>query len=305
MNILKLETSSIPPLPCLIPPRPLPSLTRRRFTAPQVLAALAYSRNPPGLWFVNPQQWVTRHMFQRASIWDIPLVKPRFGCAFDITLSAHGYDVAAELRAQLGHFMSGGKCDRGFIGLSRNALRPKPSVEFGFPTGLSMPALETLNRGRLGISVVFHVRGDVDPDLLEASLSSVIARFPGAAEVILVFVEPPRGKRRLQEIIRSSNDRAPFPVGAVEEPVLHGGGRQAAGEWVGGSGVWSGLQTDKHCSGEFVMQLEVGDVLLADVTYDNIFHFGKPVLPYTRLIESEGGGGSPTLTCIRSFPTPR
>ncbi|CAM9374529.1 unnamed protein product, partial [Laminaria digitata] len=35
------------------------------------------------------------------------------------------------------------------------------------------------------------------------------------------------------------------------------------------------------------MQLEVGDVLLTDVTYANIFHFGKPVVPYTRLGEDE------------------
>lgn len=257
------------------------------FLTPQVLAALAYSRNPAGVWFINPQQWVTRHMFQRASIWDIPLVKPRFACAFDISLSAHGYDIAAELRAQLGHFMSGGKCDRGFVALRRAALRPKPSIEFGFPTDLKMPGLDPLH-GPLSVSVVFRVGWDVDPDLLDVSLVSVVSRFPGAAEVVIVFAESPRGRKRLREVIRVNDRRAPFSVGAVEEQEWKGGPAAAAR---GGSDAWSALRTDMHIAGEFVMQLEVGDVLLADVTYDNIFHFGKPVLPYTRL--SEDGGGSP------------
>ncbi|CAM9733800.1 unnamed protein product, partial [Laminaria digitata] len=260
---------------------------------PEVLAALAYSRNPPGLWFINPQQWVTHHMFQRASIWDIPLVKPRFGCAFDITLSVHGYDVAAELRAQLGHFVSGGKCDRGFVALRQDSLRPKPSIEFGFPTSRSMPSLDPLG-GRLAVSIVFHVRWDVNPDLLDASLASVAVRFPGAAEVVIVFAEPPHGKKRLREVIRANDQRSPFPVRAVGGqglPVLTiGGNGQQQHVAGGGSGVWSGLRADEHCLGEFVMQLEAGDVLVEDVTYDSLFHFGKPVVPFTRL-KGAGGGG--------------
>ena len=265
-----------------------PIFSRLASLTPQVLAALAYSRNPAGVWFINPQQWVTRHMFQRASIWDIPLVKPRFGCAFDISLSAHGYDVAAELRTQLGHFVSGGRCDRGFVALGRGALRPKPSIEFGFPTDLRMPSLDPL-QGTLAVSVVFRVGRDVDPDLLDASLASVVSRFPGAAEVVIVFAGSPRGRKRLREVIRENDRRAPFPVGAVEEQ--EGGGVRAAAE--GGSEVWSALRTDFHFAGEFVMQLEVGDVLLADVTYDSFFHFGKPVLPYTRLNEDGGRVSSP------------
>lgn len=234
-------------------------------------------------------------MFQRASIWDIPLVKPRFGCAFDIALSVHGYDVAAELRAQLGHFVSGGKCDRGFVALRQDALRPKPSIEFGFPTTRAMPSLDPLG-GPLAVSVLFHVRWDVNPDLLDASLASVIDRFPGAAEVVIVFAEPPRGKKRLREIIRANDLRAPFPVGAVGGQgllVLSPGTGQGQQQHVagGGSGVWSGLRADEHCSGAFVMQLEAGDVLVEDVTYDSFFHFGKPVVPYTRLQGSKGGGG--------------
>jgi len=63
----------------------------------QLLAGLAYSQNPPGIWFLNPQQWVMHHMFRPASVWDIPLVKPRFGCMTSLALATLGYDVAHEL----------------------------------------------------------------------------------------------------------------------------------------------------------------------------------------------------------------
>lgn len=49
------------------------------------------------MWFLNPEQWVTHHMFKHVSVWDIPLVKPRFGCSTDLSLVASGYDVAHEL----------------------------------------------------------------------------------------------------------------------------------------------------------------------------------------------------------------
>ena len=47
------------------------------------------------------------------------------------------------------------------------------------------------------------------------------------------------------------------------------------------------------------MQLEAGDILVEDVTYDSFFHFGKPVVPYTRLKGAGHGGrgriGSPSF----------
>lgn len=68
-----------------------------RLVERKILAALAYSRNEPGLWFLNPPQWVTHHMFMDVSIWDIPLVKPRFACSMDMALSTKGYDMGAGL----------------------------------------------------------------------------------------------------------------------------------------------------------------------------------------------------------------
>ncbi|CAM9604376.1 unnamed protein product [Scytosiphon promiscuus] len=249
---------------------------------PEVLAALAYSRNEAGLWFINPQQWVTHHMFQQASIWDIPLVKPRFGCAFDISMAAQGYDVAAALESQLGHFVSGSACERGFIPLDRASLRPKASIEFGFPTGREMPSIS--GRG-LKVSVVFYASRRVSPTLLNASISSVVARFPEAHEVVVVFTEPPIKRTSLRDILRDQGKRSPFPIGAIEED---GPTETARGGWPG----WSGLRADDHASGEFVMQLEVGDILVTDVTYENIFHFEKPVIPFKRLALGDGTGSS-------------
>lgn len=69
-----------------------------------MLAALAYSRNRPGVWFLNPPQWVTHHMFKEASIWEIPLVKPRFGCSVDMSLSLAGFDMASALQQSFENF---------------------------------------------------------------------------------------------------------------------------------------------------------------------------------------------------------
>lgn len=238
-----------------------------------MLAALIYSRNPPGVWFINPQQWVMNHMFEPASIWDIPLVKPRFGCAFDMSMAVKGYDMAAVLDAQLSHFMSGSSCDLGFMFVHNTHLKPKANIEFGFPTGREMP---TIAEAKLRVSVVFYAGRHVSPTLLDASLSSTLARFPEAAEVVVVFTEAPAMRDSLLGVLEAHGQKAPFPVKVVEKD---GPALLPRGGWPG----WSGLRVDDFASGEFVMQLEVGDVLVEDVAYDNIFHFRKPVIPFMRL----------------------
>lgn len=218
-------------------------------------------------------------MFESASIWDIPLVKPRFGCAFDMSMAVKGYDMAAALEAQLSHFMSGSNCELGFMHMHQTHLLPKANIEFGFPSGREMP---TIADARLRVSVVFYAGRSVSTTLLDASISSVVARFPQAAEVVVVFTEAPTSRDGLMDVLDSHSQRAPFPVEIVEEdaPFL-----SPRGGWPG----WSGLGVDDIASGEFVMQLEVGDILVEDVAYDNIFHFRKPVVPFLRL-SLEGGG---------------
>eukprot|EP00903_Cladosiphon_okamuranus_P008170 g7869.t1 len=251
---------------------------------PEVLAALVYARNPPGVWFVNPQQWVMRHMFEPASIWDIPLVKPRFGCAFDMSMAVQGYDMAAALDDQLRHFMSGTACDLGFIHIPHTHLIPKANIEFGFPTGRQMPSI---TEARLRVSVVFFAGRQVSPTLLDASISSVAARFPEAAEVVVVFVEASAARDDVLSVLDAHARDAPFPVEAIEDNVSPLSPR---GGWPG----WSGLGVDDIASGEFVVQLEVGDILIEDMTYDNIFHFRKPVIPFLRL--SVDGGDTSNLS---------
>ncbi|CAB1103554.1 unnamed protein product [Ectocarpus sp. CCAP 1310/34] len=84
---------------------------------PQMLAALQYKRAAPGIWFFNPQEWVTSHLFQDASIWEIPLVKPRFTCELDPSSSADEFDVADILQRNLDFFAMGGTCEAGVISM--------------------------------------------------------------------------------------------------------------------------------------------------------------------------------------------
>lgn len=81
----------------------------------QMLAALQYKRATPGMWFFNPQEWLTKHLFQAASIWDIPLVKPRFTCEIYPSGSVPEADVAGVLRRNLDFFAMGGTCEGGTI----------------------------------------------------------------------------------------------------------------------------------------------------------------------------------------------
>lgn len=112
------------------PPRALCTHTRSPWfrCLPQVLAALQYSRQTEGIWFLDPQAWVSQHLFKEASIWDIPLVKPRFTCAINPTLmrrrarpAQQDLDVADVLRNSLDFFSKGGKCPNGQIDVKPNA----------------------------------------------------------------------------------------------------------------------------------------------------------------------------------------
>ncbi|CAM9918557.1 unnamed protein product [Ectocarpus sp. 13 AM-2016] len=97
---------------------------------PQALAALQYSRQPEGVWFLDPQAWVSKYLFKEVSIWDIPLVKPRFTCAVDPALlrnhalagAARGRrsssEVAQVLQDGLDFFSKGGTCSNGHIDFS-------------------------------------------------------------------------------------------------------------------------------------------------------------------------------------------
>ncbi|CBJ49205.1 expressed unknown protein [Ectocarpus siliculosus] len=94
---------------------------------PQALAALQYSRQPEGVWFLDPQAWISEYLFKEVSIWDIPLVKPRFTCAVDPALLRNhdsagptrggrsSFEVAQVLQDGLDFFSKGGTCSNGQI----------------------------------------------------------------------------------------------------------------------------------------------------------------------------------------------
>lgn len=82
------------------------------------MAALAYSKSTPGMWFINPQEWVARNLFKAVSIWKIPLLKPRYTCAIDPALkrSEIPHEVlVAGLKTNLDFFAMGGTCESGVI----------------------------------------------------------------------------------------------------------------------------------------------------------------------------------------------
>lgn len=82
------------------------------------MAALAYSRKTPGMWFINPQEWVARNLFKAASIWEIPLLKPRYTCTVNPSLERSEIPNAvlvAELKSNLDFFAKGGTCESGLL----------------------------------------------------------------------------------------------------------------------------------------------------------------------------------------------
>lgn len=86
-----------------------------------MLAALQHARQTEGVWFLDPLAWVSDHLFKEASIWNIPLVKPRFTCAINpVYLRDNGDDivVAEVLQSNLDFFSKGGKCPTGQIDLT-------------------------------------------------------------------------------------------------------------------------------------------------------------------------------------------
>lgn len=248
----------------------------------QVLASLAYSLNPAGVSFINPQQWVARHMFKQVSVWDIPLVKPRFGCAVDVSMSGQGYDVAAEMEKKLEYFSTGGLCETGYIALDTSSMRPKAQLEYGFPTGKAMPEIDPDS-----VSVAYSIAdtGEAAVSMFFLSLSSVVERFPLAAEVVVVFGPECDNREEVQEVIDALEQDARFPIRVVDgaTAIAESGSAEA------GAGSRSLLLAGEHCQGKFVLHLEPGEVLLADVSYGHLFHFGKPVLPFGRYDDSVVG----------------
>ncbi|CAM9769234.1 unnamed protein product [Ectocarpus sp. 6 AP-2014] len=255
-----------------------------RVYVPELLAALSYSRNTEGVVFHNPTQWTHHHFFEEKSIWDIPLVKPHFSCALDIKPSLQGLDVAEKIRKWLDSFRHGARCERGFVKMHKKHLNTKPNWEFGplmspDPTENERTKLERMPSLKgYNISVMFRTFVG-DAVLFNVTLPTVSRYFPDAKEIVVV-VEESDGKL-FEKIIKPHQKAAPFAIRLVTEPNIMDGHIQQK---------YSKLRADLYCEGDFVLHLDSDVVLFEPLTYDHIFHWGKPVLPFRRYREEVVAG---------------
>lgn len=158
-------------------------------------------------------------------------------------------------------------------------LPPDRNIEFSEATGKSPPDLKESR-----ISVVLSP-SDGEEGLLEASLASVIKYFASALEVVIVVGE--KSAMAHAGLAGRYRKSAPFPVRLVTEaPSRLGAGAADVDSTLERSR--RRLTADEHCQGDFVLHMEPNVVMLHNVTYENIFHFGQPVVPYGRPYEGEG-----------------
>lgn len=130
---------------------------------------------------------------------------------------------------------------------------------------------------------------DGEEGLLEASLASVIKYFSSALEVVIVVGE--KSAMAHAGLVGKYRDSAPFPVRLVTEaPSRLGAGAADADPTLERSR--RRLTADEHCQGDFVLHMEPNVVILHNITYENVFHFEQPVVPYGRPYEGEGAHGS-------------
>lgn len=182
----------------------------------QVLAALAFSRNPDSLVFTNPRRWSVENLFTTKSIWDIPLVKPRFGCNFDMMLSQVGYDLSERIAEELVAFKLGHKCEMGFRAVHPSELNIKTHREFGVDGALQdMPGLEDYH-----ISIMYRTFAG-DANLFQMSVPTVIEHFQSAHELVVVVIE--EDGPLFEDILDVYRASAPFPLRLVTEPDMMDG----------------------------------------------------------------------------------
>ncbi|CAM9264062.1 unnamed protein product [Choristocarpus tenellus] len=233
---------------------------------PEALASLAFARGHHGIQFFNPIDWTNKNLFQNITAWDIPLIRPSFSCKVNMRLAYKGYDLSLHLRNLLQSFKYNSRnCELGYISLQKAGLGARPGVEFGPATGLSMPPVEDFD-----ISVMYRTFYG-DAFLFEVSLLSVIDRFPSAREVVVVIEE--RDEDLFKGILKPHIVNAPFPIRIVTEETLMDGHIQQQ---------YSKMLADLYCEGDFILHMDSDVVIIEDLSYDHMFKFGKPVLPFRR-----------------------
>ncbi|CAB1118503.1 unnamed protein product [Ectocarpus sp. CCAP 1310/34] len=248
---------------------------------PEVLAALAYLQMPGEVHFVNIRAWSRENLFSVPSIWDIPMVKPRFGCSFDTALSLMGYRMDDFIANELEAFKWGAKCELGFKSVKASDLEVKVDWEFG-AEGANVPVRKLAG---CNISVMYRTFSG-DARLFNMSIATVIERFPSALEVVAVVVEA--DVALFEGIVKPLRATAPFPIRVVAEPQLMDGNIQQK---------YSKLRADLYTKGDYILHMDSDVVMFEDLTYRHIFHLRKPVLPFRRYRNETGVEGLTTIMC--------
>lgn len=156
-------------------------------------------------------------MFVTHSIWDIPLIKPRFGCSYDMALSQLGYHLSERMAKEFESFKLGlGKCEMGFRAVHPFELNIKTNQEFGVDGALrDMPDLKDFR-----VSVMYRTFAG-DAKLFDMSIQKVIEHFPSAHEVVVVVIK--EDGALFEDIMDGYRASAPFPLRLVTEPDLMDG----------------------------------------------------------------------------------
>ncbi|CAM9281830.1 unnamed protein product, partial [Ectocarpus fasciculatus] len=251
---------------------------------PEVLAALAYSRNSHGVAFVNMHEWSHQNLFSEASIWDVPMVKPRFGCSFDRSLGRQGYDMGEILAKELEGFKLGASCERGFKAIEVSAMGVKATRQLSVQGAeQSMPKLLDHD-----VTVMYRTFAG-DAKLFNASIAAVIEHVPSAFEVVVVVVGA--DVEIFESIVKPFRNVAPFPVRVVGEPELMDGKLQQK---------YSKLRADLYTEGDYILHLDSDAVVFQDVSFAHMFHLGKPVLPFRRYEKKRRSEGWTETMCWQS-----
>lgn len=174
---------------------------------------------------------------------------------------------------------AGTTCETGFKDLDPAHLQPNVNMEFSEASGKPMPNLSDYR-----VSVMYSLCESDGTDassmaMFEASLASVVEHFPDALEVVLVVAG--RHKHLFGKAVEKVASYAPYTVRLVSDEV--------ASEVEHRDQSRRRLSADEFCLGDYVLHVKPNDVLFQKVTYDVVFHFEKPVVPYGRHPEGECG----------------
>ncbi|CAN0514044.1 unnamed protein product, partial [Ectocarpus sp. 12 AP-2014] len=195
--------------------------------------------------------------------------------------------------------------------------KPPPHAHGGGPAGEPVlrrnrgPRRRRRRRAAANKNGVGGVRNDTHAEgarMLNATLPTVLKHFPGALEAVIVVPNADAWREYQLVVGVHNNSDTPFDI-----KVVNVGEDDASSDWVSKDRTGSGLGeealrrkaigrrrgseaeeqpfpllwADTYCSGKFVLHLDLNSVLLERITYDHMFHFEKPVIPFNRFQDKE------------------